>query len=102
METRDEGGALETWLLRVRGRVQGIGYREACVRRARALGITGWVRNRMDESVEVMLQGPPERLADMCAWLRDGMPAALVQDLEVTPVQPPFTRFDDFERRPTL
>jgi len=54
------------------------------------------------ESVEVMLQGPPEQLADMCAWLRDGMPAALVQDLEVTPVRPPFTRFDDFERRPTL
>jgi acylphosphatase len=102
METHDEGGVLETWLLRVRGRVQGIGYREACIRRARALGITGWVRNRMDESVEVMLQGPPERLADMCAWLRDGMPAALVQDLEVTPVRPTFTRFDDFERRPTL
>ena len=102
METRDEGGALETWLLRVRGRVQGIGYREACVRRARALGITGWVRNRMDESVEVMLQGPPEQLADICAWLRDGMPAALVQDLDVTVVQPPFPRFDDFDRWPTL
>jgi acylphosphatase len=102
MDAGDEGKALETWLLRVRGRVQGIGYREACVRRARALGITGWVRNRTDASVEAMLQGPPQRLADMCAWLRDGMPAALVRDLEVTQLPPPLPRFDAFERRPTM
>ena len=102
MESRDKDGTLESWLVRVCGRVQGIGYREACVRRARALGITGWVRNRMDESVEVMLQCSPEQLADMCGWLRDGMPAALVDELEVTQVQPPFARFDHFDRLPTL
>ncbi len=102
MDSRNTGEALESWLLRVRGRVQGIGYREACVRRARAFGITGWVRNRMDESVEVMLQGSPEQLADMRDWLRDGMPAALVEDLEVTQVPPPFPRFDAFDRLPTL
>ena len=56
----------------------------------------------MDESVEVMLQGSPERLASMCDWLRDGMPAALVDDLEVTQVRPPFARFDRFECLPTL
>ncbi len=93
---------LESWLVRVRGRVQGIGYREACVRRARVLGITGWVRNRMDDSVEAMLQGSPQQLADMCDWLRDGMPAALVDELEVTQVPLPFPRFDQFERLPTL
>lgn len=102
MESRDKGAALASWLVRVRGRVQGIGYREACVRRARALGITGWVRNRIDESVEVMLQGSPEQLADMCSWLRDGMPAALVQDLEVTQAQAPCPRFDHFDRWPTV
>ena len=102
MESRDKDRTLETRLVRVRGRVQGIGYREACIRHAQALGITGWVRNRMDDSVEVMLQGAPERLASMCDWLRDGMPAALVDDLEVTPVPPPFARFDRFERLPTL
>ena len=93
---------LESWLVRVSGRVQGIGYRDACVRRARAVGITGWVRNRMDESVEAMLQGAPGQLADMCDWLRDGMPAALVDDLEVVRVPPPFARFDRFDRLPTL
>jgi len=102
MELRDEEGTLESWLVRVRGRVQGVGYRDACVRRARALGIAGWVRNRMDDSVEVMLQGSPQQLVDMCDWLRDGVTAALVDDLEVTQVQPPFPRFDRFERLPTL
>src|SRR5260370_18715562 len=92
MEPDDNDGMLETRLVRVRGRVQGIGYREACVRRARALGVTGWVRNRMDDSVEAMLQGSPEQLADMCSWLGDGMPAALVDELDVIRVQPPFPR----------
>ncbi|HEY3046766.1 MAG TPA: acylphosphatase [Polaromonas sp.] len=102
MDFRDKDGAIESWLVQVCGRVQGIGYREACVRRARAQGITGWVRNRMDGSVEVMLQGSPEQLADMCSWLRDGMSAALVDELDVTQVQPPFPRFDHFDRLPTL
>lgn len=101
MDSRDNEGAIESWLVRVRGRVQGIGYREACVRQARAQGITGWVRNRVDGSVEVLLQGSPEQLADLCSWLRDGMSAALVDALEVTPVQPPLTRSDHFERLPT-
>jgi acylphosphatase len=56
----------------------------------------------MDDSVEAMLQGSPQQLAEMCDWLRDGMSAALVDDLEVTPMQPPFPRFDHFDRLPTL
>ena len=95
-------GVLESRLVRVHGRVQGIGYREACVGRAREMGVTCWVRNRMDGSVEALLQGSPQQLADMCRWLRDGMTWALVDELEVTPVQPPFPRFDRFERLPTL
>lgn len=102
MDIHDRQGTFECRLVRVRGRVQGIGYREACVRRAQALGITGWVRNRVDGSVEVMLQGPPEQLSDMCSWLRDGPPAALVDKLEVTQVQPPLPRFVHFDRLPTL
>ena len=60
------------------------------------------VRNRIDGSVEAMLQGAPEQLADMCSWLRDGVPAVLVNALEVTQVQPPVPRFDHFDRLPTL
>jgi len=93
---------METWLLRIRGRVQGIGYRDACIRRARLLGVTGWVRNRMDDSVEAMLQGPREALARMLEWLREEVPGAWVEDIEVTELPQPFPRFDAFERRPTL
>ena len=101
MNSGDENGTIESWQVRVRGRVQGIGYREACVRRARTQGITGWVRNRTDGSVEVLLQGSPEQLADMCEWLREGISAALVDKLEVTEVQRPLPHFNQFERLPT-
>ena len=102
MVNEDKDGAVRTWLVRVRGRVQGVGYREACVRRARALGITGWVRNRIDGSVEALLQGPSGPLADMCRWLRRGVPAAWVEELEVTELPPPSPRFDHFNRVETL
>ena len=79
MEDDQKNGMLGTRLVRVLGIVQGIGYREACVRRAHALGVTGWVSNRMDGSVEAMIQGSPEQLAEMeIAWLSEGMSAALV------------------------
>ena len=100
MTSRDT--PIETRLVRVRGRVQGVGYRYACVQQARALGITGWVRNRMDDSVEAMLQGAPPRLAEMCDWMRDGMSAALVEEMDVNEVPPPFPAFDRFEQRPTV
>ena len=61
VEADDKDGMLETRLVRVRGIVPGIGYREACVRRAHALGVTGWVRNHMDGSVEAMVQGSPKQ-----------------------------------------
>ena len=62
MNSLREDGLIQNRMVRVYGRVQGVGYREACVCRARALGITGWVRNRVDGSVDVMLQGSPEQL----------------------------------------
>ena len=102
MNTRNEDRTVEAWLVRARGRVQGVGYRDACVQRARALGITGWVRNRMDDSVEAMLQGAPRQLEAMCSWMRDDMPAAIVDELAVTQVPPPFPRFERFDRLPTL
>lgn len=97
----DAADPLQCRLVRAHGRVQGIGYRWACDGRARELGITGWVRNRMDDSVEALLQGTPQQLDTMCEWMRSGMPAAWVERLDVTPVAPPFARHDRFERLPT-
>jgi acylphosphatase len=100
MSSSDTSG-LESRSVRVRGRVQGVGYREACVRHARGLGVTGWVRNRADGSVEVLLQGSPGQLAHMCEWLRTSVPGARVDSIEVTDVRRPFNRLDGFERLPT-
>ena len=60
------------------------------------------MRNLMDGSVEVLVQGSPKQLVDMCTWLREGMPAALIDEFEVTELPPPFARFDAFDRLPTL
>jgi acylphosphatase len=91
---------VHTELARVRGRVQGVGFRESCVDAARALGIAGWVRNRADGSVEAMLRGSPGQLAQMHDWLRRGPPAARVDALEIEP-QPDAPVLAGFERRPS-
>jgi acylphosphatase len=92
---------VECRLVRVEGRVQGVGFRDACFRRAQALGLTGWVRNRRDGSVEVMLQGPAEALARMLTWLHQGPPAARVDRVTATEPASPATRLDRFQHRPT-
>lgn len=89
----------EGLLLRVEGRVQGVGYREACVQQACALGLAGWVRNRLDGSVEVLLQGPPQAVARMRSWLMQGPPAARVTRVTAAAAASPVLHH--FERRPT-
>lgn len=93
---------LKTRLVRVYGHVQGVGYRQDCINEARALGVTGWVRNRMDGSVEAVLQGRAERLEQYCDWLVDGEHAALVDRLEVRELLPPVARFDEFKLAATV
>jgi acylphosphatase len=88
--------------VRAQGRVQGVGFRESCLRYARQHGITGWVRNRSDGSVEAQLQGSPEALDAMCKWLSHGVPGARVDGLEVLPSRGAFERLDSFDRLPTL
>jgi acylphosphatase len=102
MRPEDHDSSVESRLARVRGIVQGVGFRETCVRRARALGITGWVRNRSDGSVEIMVQGTPEQLSEICGWLRNGVPSAVVDSLEVNSLRSPVDRLDEFERLPTV
>ncbi len=98
----DRDQAPATRRVRVRGRVQGVGYRYACVQQARALGVAGWVRNRTDDSVEAVLQGPAAQVARMCDWMRDEVPSARVDEIEVTEVEAPCPSFDRFEQRPTV
>jgi len=91
-------GVIRTLLVRVYGTVQGVGYRAACVRHAQSLDVTGWVRNRMDGSVEALLQGAPHAVGEMCDWMAEGMPAALVDSMDEEELLPPFARFDVFRQ----
>lgn len=84
------------------GRVQGVGFRESCMRHARSQGVTGWVRNRADGTVEAVLQGRPAVLDAMCDWLRHHVPGARVDSLEVEILRRPCSRLDSFERRPSV
>jgi acylphosphatase len=67
----------------VRGRVQGVGFRFATLDEAASLGVTGWVRNRRDGSVEAWLQGSDEAVARVVEWCRAGPRAARVDGIEV-------------------
>lgn len=67
----------------VRGYVQGVGFRYFVRRQAQALGLTGWVRNRPDGSVEVVAEGERSTLGALLGALRSGPSEADVQDIDV-------------------
>jgi len=79
----------------ITGWVQGVGFRASCQREAVARGLTGWVRNRWDGTVEALFEGPAEAVDDMLAWCRHGPPMAQVTGVEVAvpPDAPPEPRF---------
>jgi DNA ligase D-like protein (predicted 3'-phosphoesterase) len=67
----------------VRGKVQGIGFRDATVHEADRLGVMGWVRNEDDGGVLVHAEGAEQAVEDLVAFLREGPPGAAVADVEV-------------------
>lgn len=69
--------------LRISGRVQGVGYRDALCSEALARGVSGWVRNRRDGTVEAVVQGSAEATDAVIAWAQSGPPAARVAAVEV-------------------
>ena len=84
----------------IHGRVQGVWYRGWTVDEARVLGLAGWVRNRRDGSVEMLVEGEQEAVAAMIERCHVGPPAARVDRIEVADSDenvPP-----GFDARPTL
>jgi acylphosphatase len=66
----------------IRGRVQGVYVRAATQREARRLGITGWVRNRPDGSVELVAEGEEDSIKELSSWANHGPSAARVDQVD--------------------
>lgn len=83
----------------VRGRVQGVWYRAWTRQTAQELGLSGWVRNRHDGSVEALFAGPTADVEAMIAHCHDGPPAARVDAVERFGAERPAEA--GFHQRPT-
>ena len=84
--------------LLISGRVQGVGFRYSMAEEAERLGVTGWVRNRRDGTVEAVVDGAADAVETMLAWARRGPPGARVTGVQVSEIAETFERF---ESRPT-
>ena len=85
--------------LRIRGVVQGVGFRYSLQREAIRLGLSGWVRNRRDGTVEAVVAGPASAVDALVAWSRHGPPSARVDGVDVCAEE---GRFEGFEQQPTV
>jgi acylphosphatase len=68
----------------VRGRVQGVFFRDSMRERARAHGVAGWVCNRSDGAVEAVLEGPREAVGRVVRFAETGPPRAEVSDVQIS------------------
>ena len=93
---------VRTIYLRIAGRVQGVGFRDALSREAERVGVTGWVRNRADGDVEAVAQGDDAALEHLLAWAGRGPPAARVERIQRgQPAPEHLRRYARFERWPS-
>ena len=83
----------------VHGRVQGVWYRGWTVDQARALGLSGWVRNRRDGTVGILADGPEEAIAELVRRCREGPSAARVERVEIEESEEAAPK--GFDQRPT-
>lgn len=73
----------------IAGRVQGVGFRDWMVARARAMGLSGWVRNLPDGSVEALVAGDTPAVEEMLRQCRRGPAAAMVVSITEDLTEPP-------------
>ncbi|HKH14586.1 MAG TPA: acylphosphatase [Solirubrobacterales bacterium] len=72
----------------VRGRVQGVFFRDTTRRMAESRGVTGWIRNNPDGSVEAAFEGPDDAVDAMVLFAREGPRGATVEDVDVADEEP--------------
>ena len=83
----------------IRGEVQGVWFRESMRREAERLGVTGWVANRLDGSVEAVVQGTRPRVEEITRWARRGPEQARVAEVVASDAS---GEFHAFEKRATF
>ena len=69
--------------IEVYGKVQGVCYRYYTVEKATALQVTGFIRNRLDGSVEIIAEGDEAQIRDLIHWANQGSPASNVSEVKV-------------------
>jgi acylphosphatase len=77
-----ESGDRERARVYVSGKVQGVFFRDATREKAEELGLAGWVRNIPDGRVEMLLDGPSEKVREMVRWCKEGPSHADVEDVD--------------------
>ncbi len=71
-------------MLKIYGRVQGVHFRESMKAEAKRVGVSGWVRNRKDGTVEALVQGEDSLVESMIAWAKQGPARATVERVEIS------------------
>ena len=87
--------------LEITGLVQGVGFRYSMQREATRLGVSGWVRNRRDGSVEALAQGSEQAVAALTAWAQQGPRGARVDQVQIANHDSDES-CAGFEQRPTV
>ena len=78
---------MKSYHLSIKGRVQRVFYRESAKREATRLGVTGWVKNKPDGSVELLACGTEDTVQKLVEWCKTGPPLAKVTEVTVTEVE---------------
>lgn len=71
----------KTISVKVYGKVQGVFFRQSTKEKATTLGLTGWVKNQSDGSVQIAVSGEPETLDEFVAWCKQGPSRAKVENI---------------------
>jgi len=92
-EHQESQSRLHIW---VSGRVQGVGFRMFAYGAANRLNLVGWARNRFNGDVEIVAEGPPDKLVTLLSEVRLGPPASVITEVKFVWEEPngKFNRFD--------
>jgi len=91
---------LTTLRMRIEGYVQAVGYRNFAINEATRLGLDGWIRNRLDGTVEALVSGETTKVEQFILACAKGPPGSRVSNFELHKAEPPAEK--GFRRRPSM